>query len=117
MKTVVYLSVFLKNIPYKFRYMFTSNWFLRLLLIQCFIAIGNGHSGSWNSENNISGKPTKHFNCRFVLSQEEENIIKMENKQTVSIPQYENLSITANYIPLSTDGGGMKCIYFFLLFQ
>lgn len=99
-KNAVSLSVFLKkNIPYA-------------LLNYCFVAIGNGHSGSWNSENSISGKPTKHFNCRFVISQEE-NIIKMENKPTVSIPQYENLSITANYIPLSTDGGGMKHNFYF----
>lgn len=78
--------------------------------------VGNGHSGVWNSENFSSGKPTKHFNCRFLVAQEkkEETQVKMENQQSVSIPQYENLSITANYIPLSTDTGetknGITCI-------
>lgn len=83
------------------------------MFVQCIcIFLGNGRD--WSSENNFnsSGKPTKHFNCRFLVRPDEPDI-KMENKQAPSIPQYENLNITANYIPLGNEGG--KCILHFNL--
>ncbi|KAF8791893.1 mucin-17-like isoform X2 [Argiope bruennichi] len=73
--------------------------------------LGNGRD--WSADNNCkSNKQAKHFACRFLVKQEEPEI-KMENKEPQQ-PQYENLNITANYMPL--DNGteeprnGMTCI-------
>ncbi|XP_035211757.1 nuclear receptor coactivator 1-like isoform X3 [Stegodyphus dumicola] len=75
--------------------------------------LGNGRDWSSEGDFNSPGKPTKHFNCRFLVKQEKPEI-KMENKPP-PMPQYENLSITANYIPLGDDGSndirnGLTCI-------
>ncbi|GFR21441.1 nuclear receptor coactivator 1 [Trichonephila clavata] len=102
-------EVFEKNI-YNFihpddRARFNSN----LLLM---MPLGNGRD--WSTDNTYkSGKPAKHFNCRFLVKQEEPEI-KMENKQPQE-PQYESLNITANYITLEDSGNeetrnGLSCI-------
>ncbi|GFW70643.1 nuclear receptor coactivator 2 [Trichonephila clavipes] len=102
-------EVFEKNI-YNFihpddRARFNSN----LLLM---MPLGNGRD--WSTDSTYkSGKPTKHFNCRFLVKQEEPEI-KMENKQPQE-PQYESLNITANYITFEDSGNeetrnGLSCI-------
>ncbi|GFS84604.1 nuclear receptor coactivator 1 [Nephila pilipes] len=102
-------EVFEKNI-YNFihpddRARFHSN----LLLM---MPLGNGRD--WSTETSYKTlKPTKHFNCRFLVKQEEPKI-KMENKQPQE-PQYESLNITANFITLEDSGNedsrnGLSCI-------
>ncbi|GBM37608.1 Nuclear receptor coactivator 3 [Araneus ventricosus] len=101
-------EVFEKNI-YNFIHPDDQAVFHSNLLLM--MPLGNGRD--WSADNNCkTNKQAKHFTCRFRVKQEEPEI-KMENKEPQQ-PQYENLNITANYMPL--DNGteeprnGMTCI-------